>query len=230
GADVREANLLQYLANSAVVIVNAEPFLNHAFQVDPPPADHAILLPIRPSLDDLGKGGQLFRRQPRRLALGANIFEPVRALRVEAMNPVAQRLTIHAANARSVRSPHPIENRRQRQETPALIGVFRTGRKTPKLRSRIIRPDRNRRWHGANPPRAKESDHAQTGNPLSSQARRPLVSDARHGYGGGPPPTPDPRPVGGSPAAARPCGGTPALKISPPPTITLFMQLGDGTR
>src|SRR5208282_6756236 len=46
GADVREANLLQYLANSAVVIVNAEPFLNHAFQVDPPPADHAILLPI----------------------------------------------------------------------------------------------------------------------------------------------------------------------------------------
>ena len=40
-ADVREANLLQYLADSALVIINAEPFLNHAFQVDPPPADHA---------------------------------------------------------------------------------------------------------------------------------------------------------------------------------------------
>jgi len=38
---------------------------------------------------------------------------------VETMNPVAQRLTIHAADAHSVRSPHPIENGSQRQETPA---------------------------------------------------------------------------------------------------------------
>ena len=80
GADVREADLLQYLADSARVIVDAEPLLDHAFQVDPPPADHAILLPIRTGLDDLDKGRQLFRREPRRLALGANILEPVRPL------------------------------------------------------------------------------------------------------------------------------------------------------
>lgn len=58
-ADVREANLLQYLADSALVIINAEPILDDALQVDPPPADHAILLPVRPSFDDFGKGGQL---------------------------------------------------------------------------------------------------------------------------------------------------------------------------
>ncbi len=50
---------------------------------------------------------------------------------VETMNPVVQRLTIHAADAHSVRSPHPIENGSQRQETPALVAVSRTRRKTP---------------------------------------------------------------------------------------------------
>lgn len=32
---------------------------------------------------------------------------------VEAMDPVAQRLTIHASNAGGGRLPHPIENRSQ---------------------------------------------------------------------------------------------------------------------
>ena len=76
GADVRKADLLQYFANGTRVIVNAEPLFNHMFQVDPSPANNAILLPIRPRLDDLGEGDQLLRREPRRLALGANILKP----------------------------------------------------------------------------------------------------------------------------------------------------------
>ena len=62
-ADMREAELLQKLADRALVIDDAEALFDDALQVDPTPADHAVLRPIGPSLDDLGESGQLLGRQ-----------------------------------------------------------------------------------------------------------------------------------------------------------------------
>jgi hypothetical protein len=49
------------------------------------------------------------------------------------MNPVAQGLAVHAADPRCLPPVHPIENRRDRQQTPALVGVLRRRGKPPKL-------------------------------------------------------------------------------------------------
>jgi hypothetical protein len=58
-ADVREAELLQQLADIARMKVDAEPLGDDALEVDPPQAHDAVLLTIRASLDDLGQLSQL---------------------------------------------------------------------------------------------------------------------------------------------------------------------------
>ena len=55
--------------------------------------------------------GRKFRRPTGRLG----VDEPVRALFIEAMDPVPQRLAIHAADARSLFAIHPVVNRRYRK-------------------------------------------------------------------------------------------------------------------
>jgi hypothetical protein len=45
---------------------------------------------------------------------------------VEAMDPVAQRQAIHAANPCRLRPVHPVQYCSQRQKTPALVLLFET--------------------------------------------------------------------------------------------------------
>ena len=52
GADRREAELLQKLSDIARMKVDAEPFGDDALEVDPPPANDAVLRTIRSDLDD----------------------------------------------------------------------------------------------------------------------------------------------------------------------------------
>ena len=82
GADVREAKLLQELSDIARMKVDAEPFGNDTLEIDAPPPDDAIFLPVRAGLNDLRKLSQLFFRQAR---LGT--FRPVvdEALRPKAL-------------------------------------------------------------------------------------------------------------------------------------------------
>jgi hypothetical protein len=56
------------------------------------------------------------------------------------MNPVAQRLAIHASDPGRIGAVHPVHNRRKRQKPPTLIGVLRAFGKTPKLMGRKIHP------------------------------------------------------------------------------------------
>ena len=93
---------------------------------------------IRTRLDDLRELSQLLRRQARLGTFGPVVDEPLRTSRVEAMDPVAQRLAVHAADLRRHASIHAVPDRRQRQKPPALIDVPRPTRKRPKLLSRII--------------------------------------------------------------------------------------------
>lgn len=50
------------------------------------------------------------------------------------MHPVAQRLPVHAAGGGGFRAALAVEDRRQRQQAPALVGVFALADQTPKLR------------------------------------------------------------------------------------------------
>lgn len=103
-ADVREADRLEDLADGSLVVCDAEAVRDDLPQVEAPPPDDAVDPAIGAGLDDLGEFGQLRLRQPGRVALGADVAQPVGAERVEAVNPIAQGLTIRAASARSIPS------------------------------------------------------------------------------------------------------------------------------
>jgi hypothetical protein len=122
--DVRKADLLQELADGALMVDDAEALLDHPFKIGPTPAHHAVLRPVRPGLDDLGEGRQLFRRQPWRMALRADVLQPVRTLGVEAMHPVAQRLPVHPPDPRGGLPSGSVHHRRQRQQARAWLACF----------------------------------------------------------------------------------------------------------
>ena len=88
------------------------------------------------------------------MSLRADVLEPVGAAFVEPVNPVAQRLAVHAADPRGLLPIHTVENRRQRQKPAALVGVPRPRRKPSQVNGRVVRSKLNRSRHGANPPRA----------------------------------------------------------------------------
>lgn len=110
GADTREADLLQNLADRALMINDAETLLDDALQVNASPADHAAFRSIRPRLDHLGDSGQLLGRKPWRGAFRAEVLQPFRAQSVEAMNSIAQRLSIHAADPHRLFPAHPVRH------------------------------------------------------------------------------------------------------------------------
>lgn len=91
-ADVREADLLQQRPDMTLMIVDAEAFGNHPFEIDAPPADHAVNLPIGTGIDDGRQFRSLSRRQSRRRTTRPIVQQPLGAGFIEAMNPVAQGL------------------------------------------------------------------------------------------------------------------------------------------
>src|SRR5580700_9364409 len=138
GVDVREAKLLQELSDIARMKVDAEPFGNDTLEIDAPPPDDAISFTVRAGLNDLRKLSQLFFRQARLGTFRPVVDEALWPRSVEAMNPVAQRLAIHAADLRRRRSVHSIANRRQRQKTTGLADVLRPASEHAKLFRRIV--------------------------------------------------------------------------------------------
>ena len=115
GADMGKADLLEELADRALVIDDAETFLDHPLQVDPAPADNAVDRAVGPGLDDGGEGRDLIGRKPRRVAFPADVLQAIGTVLVEAMNRVSLRLTVHAADPGGCIAAHPIQHRRQRQ-------------------------------------------------------------------------------------------------------------------
>ena len=137
-AHVGEAELLEKLSDVALVEGDAEPLGDDALEVDPSPAHDAVLLAIRTGLDDHGELGQLLSRQARLGTLRPIVDEPFRPSGVKAMNPIAQRLPVHAANPGRRAPVHPLPHRRQRQQPPALVHLLRPPGKRPQLLSRIV--------------------------------------------------------------------------------------------
>ena len=137
-ADVGEADLLQKRPDIALVEVDAEPLGDDALKIDTPPAHDAVFLALRASLDDLRKLRQLLVGQARLRAFRPVIDKPLRTRGVEAVNPIAQCLAVHAANPRGRPSVHSVSNPCQRQKPPALIDVLRpAGQPAQRLR-RIV--------------------------------------------------------------------------------------------
>ena len=118
--------------------LDAEPLGDDALEVDPAPTHDAVYLTIRPGLDDGRELSQLLRRQTRLGTLRPVVDEALGPGAVEPVDPVAQRLAVHAADL-GRRSPiHPVPHRSQRQKPSALIDVLRAPGQRPQLLSRIV--------------------------------------------------------------------------------------------
>src|SRR5262249_44140381 len=131
--DVGEAELVQQLSDIARMKVDAKPFDNDPLEIDAPPAHDAVPLTIRTRLDNLGELSQLLRRKTRLGPLRPVVDQALRTRGVEAMDPVAQRLAVHAADLRRSAPIHAIPDRRQRQKPPALVDRLRPPGQRPKL-------------------------------------------------------------------------------------------------
>ena len=112
-ADVGEANPFQKSADVALAKINAEALLHHPLEIDAPPANDAVFFAVWTRLDYGGEFRQSLGRKPGLDAAGVNVAQAIGPLFIEAMNPIAQGLAIHAADARGVRPVHAVENRRQ---------------------------------------------------------------------------------------------------------------------
>ena len=110
-----EAECLQELADCALVVAYPEPLENDALQVDPTPAYHAVHGLVRPGCDEVGYLGPLLVREARLGTLGPAVQKTLGAMRVKPMDPVAQRLPVHAADPGRLRPVHAVQNRSQRQ-------------------------------------------------------------------------------------------------------------------
>ncbi len=133
-----KAQRLQKLSDIALVIVDAEAGRDHAAQVDAPPPNDAVGFQVRAAFDDPRQFLQLRGRQPPLGPICPLVEKPVRALLVEPVSPIAQGLAIHPADFGRLAPIHPVPNRRQRQQSSALVGVLRALRQKPKLVSRIV--------------------------------------------------------------------------------------------
>jgi len=113
GADVGEAELVQDLAHRALVVGDAEALGDEVLQVDSAPAHDPMHRPIRAGLDEARQVCLLIGRQARWAACPPPILKPVRPAVVEAVNPIAQRLPVHAPDPGRLRPVHPVQNRGQ---------------------------------------------------------------------------------------------------------------------
>src|SRR3954468_4135406 len=112
--DVREAQRLEELADRALVVGDPEALHDDALQIDPTPAYDPVHSPVRAGLDELPDLCALLRRETGRRAFGPAVQQTLGAVAIEAMDPVAQRLSVHPADPRRLRPVHPVQNRSQR--------------------------------------------------------------------------------------------------------------------
>ena len=104
------------------------------YQIDQPPAHHAVHRRDRATLDHTGDGLALHGIElgwvTRRLA----IQETVRAARVEAQRPVTDDLQSDTADLRGLAPPRAVIDRRKSQKSAGLRAVFRPPCQTTQLR------------------------------------------------------------------------------------------------
>lgn len=148
---------------------NGETVGDDALEIDAPPTHDAVLLPVGADLDDLRQFGSLFSRQARRYAAHPVVLQAIQACRIEAVDPVAQRLAVHVADRGGLGAALAVEDGRQRKQSSAAVGVLGLLGQAPKLCGRKIRPQSHRCRHGVVPwresPRAKGISIAPKGNP-----------------------------------------------------------------
>jgi hypothetical protein len=124
-ADVGEAEILQKCPDIAFTIINPKAALDDALKIGAPPAHNTIDFLVRSGLNNRSQFGLVSRREAGIWAARPLITQSLRPGLIEPMHPIAQRLTIHAANPRGVGPVHAVQHPSQRQQSSTLAIVLR---------------------------------------------------------------------------------------------------------
>src|SRR3979490_531277 len=95
------------------------------------------------------------------------------------MHPIAQRLAIHAADARRLFAVHSVVNRSQGQEATRLVGVLRRGGQTAQPVRLKILPKTNSGAH-SQPPESRCSGGNESHRSTRKQESYSLKAGIRH--------------------------------------------------
>lgn len=125
-----EAEAAQQSANRSLGQRDAELLGDLSPEIGSSPADDAMLGQTRPFPNPLSNLLLLFGRKAARRARRCPVVKPLQSLDVIAMDPVPQRLSLHAAQPRRLAPRLAIQNMRQRQHPTRCIGVPRPRRRT----------------------------------------------------------------------------------------------------
>jgi hypothetical protein len=129
-----ERQLVQQLADRALVQRDAKVLLDPLLEIDAPPAHHAVALQIGAFLHPGLNRGLLLRRQARQRAVAPRLVgQAIQAAGIVAMHPVAQRLAIHRAGLCRLRARAPLQHQRDRQHPARHFGLRRPRRCLPQI-------------------------------------------------------------------------------------------------
>src|SRR3546814_10982633 len=96
------------VCSSDLAVDDAEAGLDHPLQVDPPPAHHAVDGRIGAGLHALGHLRHLSTAQPAFATGPRAVRPPLGALRLEALRPVPQCLSVHTPDLGTLAPAHPL--------------------------------------------------------------------------------------------------------------------------
>ena len=174
-----ETQSAQQRTDAALRQVHAEPCLDHACKVDPPPAYHAVLRDRRPVRNEAGNRRILLGAQSRLGPWRRPIRQTSKPRFVVAVHPVAQRLAVHAALLRRLGARAALQHQCQGQHPPRRVAVRRARRHPPKSR-RVQIPTRDRNSHRHRPPPPLNTARTESRPPVvrespTSHPQMPLV-------------------------------------------------------
>jgi hypothetical protein len=124
---------------------------NHPLKINAPPTHNAVNRQIRAGFDNLTKLFHLFIAQQARSACAFAVGQTIHTLIVEPVNPIAQRLAIHAPDPGGFSAAHPVIDRRKSQKPANLAAIHATFGKQSKVRGIKIGAKRNTGRHGKSP-------------------------------------------------------------------------------
>ena len=116
-----EIQLLQQLADAALMQMNIEFGGDAVTQISTAPAHHAIGLEVRAVFYPLRHFAPLGLGQTRLTPRPGPVRQPRQAIRVVANNPVAQRLPVHATGLRGQPPRMTIQHHGNGQKAPRLL-------------------------------------------------------------------------------------------------------------
>jgi hypothetical protein len=105
-----KAQPYQLLAHSLLMHLDTETRLDLALQVNVAPAHHPVRRRVRTLAYHLRQLSFLLNAQQRRRPSPATVRQPLQPFGVEAVNPIAQRLPVHAAGLGSAPAGHPLQH------------------------------------------------------------------------------------------------------------------------